>query len=706
MWVKVSDLAGLVNVSSRSIQRYIKDGKVIARRVDGKSQEVDVASIPQEWKALLPAETKKALGLASPINALSVVTESRLSVLGRKLSPSDKKKMEVNAYYKSLDPLLSKGVRTDMTARFFAISERTVARYLSETAEIGVPVQKEREKRKNWSVEAESYLTGWYLDFLRQTGKDSKTAAWKATVAEAKAKGWSIGCKSSAFDILGEIPEIVKKYAIGGNRALDNHFYIARDWSSLKPSQVWIGDQHICDYWVADYSDPEKPYFYRPCLYVWEDGATRMVAGLACDKESYTSQTVLDALKMGIMRFGFFDCTYNDNGTSECAKATVRVIDELMMLSNGKTSMKDVSDLYKGLDGVYTVEDPDGKEVARTSDAKEWHRLHRRIYANVKNAKAKPIERLFGVLEERMAQRGVPGHVVTPGAPADQEEKEQQALDRLKKNRQILTLDAFMAELAKEIDIYEETYHASLKMSPKEKLKEYVDAGWRAVRPLQKDLDFVFLQRTESKVIKGRVKANGITYLGEDLKPIVDGYADVGLHLHEGEKIEVRYDEADPDVCYAVIPNSVNKVRALKPVKAIDMLDDEAMKQGIKWKREQMRVVRDVFDKLTKPEGVKIETPYAKAIEEADKSLKAIPEPKPEEVNVHVPTAQTRKAYASHRDHYMHCLEMIKDKKDLDAEDVSFMERYEKTEEYLQSKTYWDTYKTLEGINHDDERDL
>ena len=136
MWVKVSDLAGLVNVSSRSIQRYIKDGKVIARRVDGKSQEVDVASIPQEWKALLPAETKKALGLASPINALSVVTESRLSVLGRKLSPSDKKKMEVNAYYKSLDPLLSKGVRTDMTARFFAISERTVARYLTDGGDI------------------------------------------------------------------------------------------------------------------------------------------------------------------------------------------------------------------------------------------------------------------------------------------------------------------------------------------------------------------------------------------------------------------------------------------------------------------------------------------------------------------------------------------------------------------------------------------
>lgn len=698
MWVKISDLALMINKSTRSIQRYIQAGKIAARKIDGKTQEVDMSSLPQEWKSLLPDEYKNASGLMAPSYALSVTTASKLESLGRKLSPQDKLKMEVNAYFLSLDPLLMKGQRTSMTAKFFNVSERTVARYIADVSVLGVPVAKEKDKRKNWSVEAESYLTGWYLDFLRQTGKDSKMAAWKACKKEAEIRGWSIGCKSSAYDILSEIPELVKKYAIGGNRALDNHFYIARDWSSLKPSQVWIGDQHICDFWVADYSDPEKPVFYRPCLYVWEDGATRMVAGLACDKDSYTSQTVLDALKMGIMRFGFFDCTYNDNGTSECAKATVRVIDELLLLSDGKTAMKDVSDLYKGLDGVYTVEDPEGKEIARTTDSQEWHRLHRRIYANVKNAKAKPIERLFGTIEEKMAQRGVPGHVVTPGAPADQEEKEQQALDRAKANHQILTLDAFMAELAKEIDIYEDTYHSSLKMSPKQKLMEYVDAGWKAIRPPQSDLDFVFLQRTESKIIKGRVKANGITYIGEDLKPIVDGYADVGLHLHEGEKVEVRYSESDPNVCYAVIPNSINKVRALKPVKAIDMLDDEAMKAGIEWKRSQMRIVRNVFDKLTKPEGIKIETPYAKAIAEADKALKEIPEPEKLVLEAHTTPRTTRQSYASHRDHYQHCLEMMADKKELDAEDVSFMSQYEKTEEYLQSKGYWDTYRTLEGI--------
>lgn len=67
-----------------------------------------------------------------------------------------------------------------MTAKFFNVSERTVARYIADVSVLGVPVAKEKDKRKNWSVEAESYLTGWYLDFLRQTGKDSKMAAWKA----------------------------------------------------------------------------------------------------------------------------------------------------------------------------------------------------------------------------------------------------------------------------------------------------------------------------------------------------------------------------------------------------------------------------------------------------------------------------------------------------------------------------------------------
>lgn len=699
MWIKIADLARYVNMSTRSIQRYIKDGKISARKVDGKSQEVDLTSIPNDWKSSLPAELKSRLGLMPIAGALSVQTESRLNTLGRKLNPTDRLKIEVNSYFNSLDSLMSKGVRTTMTAKYFSISERTVARYLNEIAATGIPEAKEKERHKNWSVEAESFLTGWYLDFLRQTGKDSKIAAWNAVVKEAAVKGWSIGGRSSAYDILSDIPEIVKKYAIGGNRALDNHFYIARDWSSLRPSQVWIGDQHICDFWVADYSNQDKPIFYRPCLYVWQDGATRMIAGLACDKDSYTSQTVLDALKMGIMRFGFFDCTYNDNGTSECAKATVRVIDELMLLSDGKVSMKDVSELYKGDDGVYRVEDPNGKEVARTLDQKEWHRLHRRIYANVKNAKAKPIERLFGTLEEKMAQRGVPGHVVTPGAPADQEEKEQAELDRLKKNRQILTLDEFMLELAKQIDEYENTYHSSLKMSPKQSLLTHISKGWKAVRPPQEDLEFVFLQRTESKIIKGRVKANGIMYIGEDLKPVVDGYADVGLHLHEGEKVEVRYSEANPDICYAVIPNSVNRIRALKPVKSIDMLDDEAMKAGIEWKRNQMRIIRDFFNALTTPEGIDIKTPYAKALENAKKALAEIPEPKETEISVHVPNADIKKSFASHRDHYMHCLELIKDNKNLDAEDISFMSNYEKTDEYLQSKGYWDTYRTLEGID-------
>lgn len=699
MWIKIADLARYVNMSARSIQRYIKDGKITARKIDGKTQEVDLTSIPNEWKTSLPSELRSNLGLMPIAGALSVQTESRLNTLGRKLNPTDRLKIEVNNYFNSLDPLMSKGTRTIMTARYFDISERTVARYLTEIATAGLPRAKEKDKHKNWSVEAESFLTGWYLDFLRQTGKDSKIAAWNAVVKEATLKGWAIGGRSSAYDILSDIPEIVKKYAIGGNRALDNHFYIARDWSSLLPSQVWIGDQHICDFWVADYSNQDKPIFYRPCLYVWQDGATRMIAGLACDRDSYTSQTVLDALRMGIMRFGFFDCTYNDNGTSECAKATIRVIDELMILSDGKISMKDVAELYKGEDGVYRVEDPDGKEVARTLDQKEWHRLHRRIYANVKNAKAKPIERLFGTLEEKMAQRGVPGHVVTPGAPADQEEKEQAELDRLKKNHQILTLDEFMHELAKQIDEYEDTYHSSLKMSPKQALQSHISKGWKAIRPSQEDLDFVFLQRTESKVIKGRVKANGIMYIGEDLKPIVDGYADVGLHLHEGEKVEVRYSEANPDICYAVIPNSVNRIRALKPVKSIDMLDDEAMKAGIEWKRTQMRIVREFFNSLTTPEGIDIKTPYAKALENAKKALTEIPEPKDQELSAHVPDVVTKKSFASHRDHYMHCLELIKDNRNLDADDISFMSNYEKTDEYLQSKGYWDTYRTLEGID-------
>ena len=557
-----------------------------------------------------------------------------------------------------------------------------------------------RQRSRAHGMPRLSNIKGYYLSFMKQTNVVSKKAAYDAVVTKATEKGWKIGGRTSAYEILSEIPQILINYAKGGSRALDNFFYIKRDWTSLRPSQVWIGDQHICDFWVVDKSNPDKPHYYRPTLYVWEDGATRCIAGLAVD-EDYSSETVLEALKMGIRRFGLFDCTYNDNGTSECSRAVTQVIDDLILLSNGRSQMKDLSELYRTEWGHYVVEDPDGNPVSVTDNPAIWRRDYRRIYANVRNAKAKPIERLFNTIETKMAQRGIPGHVVTLNAPADQNEKEQQILDRQKASDQILTLEQFMVELIRTIDEYERTYHSMLNMSPLEMMRKHISEGWVARRPDEKDLDFIFLARTQAKIRKGRVMINGTEYMGEELPRAVVGFADVGLTLHEGEMCSLRYDRMDPSRAYAVFPNSPVRIRLLKPVDAISMLDDDLMKEAIGWKRRQMAAVKEIFRTLEIPEADVMEATVSTEIAEAEKKLIASDDmaEEPRRTAARIEMRRSRKEFfSSDYEHYRWCLEELIDGKGLKAEDKTFMGEYEARASYEQEKSIWQALKRMGGL--------
>lgn len=695
MWIGVSELAGYINVSPRTIQKRISAGEIQARKKDGRSYEVESSSLPPEWLAKLPRGLKYSLP--------SIASESRAvsGSLGRVLTKKEKLKLEVQKFYRNLSLGDNAKARCEMTAANFGLSVSSVRRYVKDIEENGVLGKEPTARKSSWDAEAVEYLKGYYLSFMRQTNVVSKKAAYDAVVAKAAEKGWRIGGRTSAYDLLSEIPQILVNYAKGGSRALDNFFYIRRDWTSLRPSQIWIGDQHVCDFWVVDKSNPEKPHYYRPTLYAWEDGATRCIAGLAVD-EDYSSETVLEALKMGIRRFGLFDCTYNDNGTSECSRAVTQVIDDLILLSNGRSQMKDLSELYRTEGGHYVVEDPDGNPVSVSDSPAVWRRDYRRIYANVRNAKAKPIERLFNTIETKMAQRGIPGHVVTLNAPADQNEKEQQILDRQKALGQILTLEQFMFELVRTIDEYERSYHTALKMSPLEMMRKHISEGWVARRPDDKDLDFIFLTRTQARIRKGRVMINGTEYIGEELPRAVVGFADVGLTLHEGEMCNLRYDRMDPSRAYAVFPNSPVRIRLLKPVDSISMLDDELMKEAIGWKRRQMAAVKEIFRTLEIPEADVMESTVSAEIAEAEKKLIAsddiVDEPRRPAERIGMRRSR-REFFSSDYEHYRWCLEELIEGNGLKAEDRAFMDEYETRDSYGQEKSIWQALRRMGGLD-------
>lgn len=700
MWINTKDLALMVGCSARKIQMLAKEGKISSRRKNGKSIEIDTDSLPSEWKALVVSVPSGPRAFSE--SGLSGYAES---ALGRKLSEKEIRRLEIVRYAESLMSL-PESRRVSMTAAFFGVSESTVRRAIRDVQKYGaVKGERRGQGPRSWDDEAIGFLKAFYLQLMKDRNIDSKEAAWKAVQSEAQNKNWRIGSRSSAFRILKDIPSIITGYAIGGNRALDNYFYIKRDWSSLEPAAMLIGDQHIADFWVVDDRDAEKPYYFRPTFYVWEDAATRCIAGIAVD-EDYSSETVLNALYMAISRFGYFKATYNDNGTSECSNAAVTVIDEIIRLSGGRSHMYDLSELYKTSDGRYAVEDADGNIVDIASDEKAWRNKYRRIYAQVKNAKAKPIERLFSTLEMKMAERGIPGHVVTPGCPADQEEKESAVLERQKNNKEILSLEEFVREMIITISEYEATRHSSLGMTPLEKVNEWIRKGWRPAYPESRaDLDFIFLSRKKAKIRKGRVTIDGIDFIGEDLKNANGRLLDVGLVLHEGESVEVRYNAMDMSHAYAVFPEAEpgSRIRVLKAVEAIDMLDGKKLSEAIGWKRRCMKTVRESFSMLAFPDSgmKKKDSSILTEIEKADAALNVIEEDeKPAETvkQSRAPRIRpSRPLFGSSFERFKWCCDMIIGDFELDDNDAEFCARYRLGEEYQENSEYWEAYMKAGG---------
>lgn len=710
-WVDVKTLATALDVSTRTIQLKASKKEIESRKKDSKSLEIYIPSLPSNWLNKLGVNTRI---IPSQHDSLSAAA---LSTLGRKLSEKERSKLEVYNYYKNFNAFRDSHKIT-ATASFFGISEPTVRRHIKEVENKTFisPVRKSSQYR-NWDEQAIEYLRSYYLSLLKERNINSKQAAWEALQREAAAKGWSFGSRTAAFEILSAIPEIYLQYATGGRRALDNLFYIKRDWDSIKPAQILIGDQHIADYWVIDSrSSEDNPKYFRPCFYVWEDASTRCIAGISVDK-NYTSDTVKEALHMAVRRFGFFDCTYNDNGAPECSKAAVEVIDELILLSQGKTNMYDLAELYKMEDGSYAIENEEGEIIDSARDVDTWRSKHRRMYARVKNAKAKPIERLFSTLENGLAKRGIPGHVVTPNAPAHQNEKEQDVLDSQKAKGQILTIDEFVYQMLSVINEYENTPHKELKgQTPMARLKQHLDKGWLPHFPAtETDLDFVFMSRKEVKIRKGRVTVNNIQFIGEDLRSEGMDLGDVGLWMHEGEKVEVRYNVLDMNRAFAIIPKAENKIRALRPTEEIVMLDNEALTIAMEWKRRNMKSITESFKLLANPQKKavlpeaptrsKLTAQINKANKDMDKeevvatkeAVAALLEQKVE-VKAKSKNRKVRPLFRSDHEKFKWCLDCLIEEYPLTKEDENFIKKYKLGEEYLENQEYWEIYEKFGGM--------
>ena len=71
MWLSVSELSRLIQMSPRTVQSAIKDRRVDARKKDGKSYEVDLSTLPPDLMSRLPEEWRQQAGALTLVEGRS-----------------------------------------------------------------------------------------------------------------------------------------------------------------------------------------------------------------------------------------------------------------------------------------------------------------------------------------------------------------------------------------------------------------------------------------------------------------------------------------------------------------------------------------------------------------------------------------------------------------------------------------------------------
>lgn len=507
--------------------------------------------------------------------------------------------------FRKRSPLISKAQAYLEIAERFNISVPTVQRYIRKmenSSMFALPEGRQGRHVYAWSDEALSFFTNFLLAAIQEVGGCTVRNAYNYTKQEAARQGWNIGSEASAYVHARNISPAMKMLAKGGQRALDNMFYISRDLSKLKPFQLIVGDQHIFDFWcINPNATGAKDRYIRAECYLWLDMATRLVYGISFDI-AYNTHTVTRALRMGIRRFGKFESTYNDNGSSEKSKLADDIVERLQ---NYGVRFLDEADLYHAENGRYIVEDTEGLVVDVVPTKAEWEKQHRRIFARVKNAKTKPIERFFNTLEQILRDLCLPGLKKGLAITAPEEEQATKRLEWQKKNGYILEYDDFIKSVVKALEIYEGRVHATLGCSPRERLEQYKKDGWLPTFIDPRDEAYLFMESTMRQVKGDRIELNGTEYIGPDLTQQMILENRGTLVAYNRQKIEIRYDPENLDLGVFAIEPGTNHAIALRPVKKIDMLNHEEMVEQLEWKKRNMRAVQEAFKTVTQ-KGLKV----------------------------------------------------------------------------------------------------
>ncbi|MDK2124457.1 Mu transposase C-terminal domain-containing protein [Parachitinimonas caeni] len=194
-------------------------------------------------------------------------------------------------------------------------SVRTLKRWLSIAKQGGDLVAKRKQK------EPLPVWIGGFLECYRQPSKPTLKRAyiefaqiWQSQPELADVPVPSIDAVRRAMKKLPA--DLLEKGRHTGAALKALLPYIERDWSVLRPNDVWVGDGHGLKALVA-HPEHGRPFVAEVTLVL--DGNTRLAVGWSVSL-SENQVAVGDAIRHGISQYGKPLIYYSDNGAGETAK--------------------------------------------------------------------------------------------------------------------------------------------------------------------------------------------------------------------------------------------------------------------------------------------------------------------------------------------------------------------------------------------------
>lgn len=598
MWLTVSQLAGLLSVTERAIQKAIADSRYIqVRQIEGRGRgrggrawqvsALDPA-VPDEvrealglkgdrWERVRAAKEAEKVGIAP--ERLDKRTAKRLRVLKRAAEcPAG---IPVGEWYARI----AADEHVSVPTIYRWLMERKRGKVVSDRAPLAVALSfssgplEVAVKSRTFAPQALEYG----LSLLANNPRMDVKRAYLETAEEAEKQGWEVGSLASFYRKWNEMPDAIRMLARGGRRGLELGVKppIYRDYSKLKVYEILVGDQHIFDHTVL--LDSGVPI--RPQMFAWADFRSRYFSGICPVLGNYDKYAVGFALREAC-RWGIPDSLYTDWGRPERSDYVARIRRQL----DGHAVLKEAE--FPGLEL--------GAEL-------EHHK------AKPRNAQAKPIESWFyNAVEAPMKQMGLPGYSRQDKKDEQVNEEIQKRLREEIKGGKLLRVQEFFEIFAKCLEDWHHHTMTEERIVPEECFLEGIQ------RPLtridDRTLEFLFWPAVVRQVRNSQVEIT-LPAFGKCrwYAPELSSYCGRG----KGKKVEVRFNPYDKSVVHCLDLESHKLICTAEDWGKQDPQDMEAVVPLIREQNNLVKCWLNIFGQMKRPD-IKVHrlTPYAGAAAE------------------------------------------------------------------------------------------